>query len=186
MLTRLIDLHAVAIDNYDRLKDKIVFVLLQGYYVTDGDTIAVLRDVGDGRFSFASLRVQGVDTPEVHTTNALEKIAGKAVQNVVNGWMAATPGEVLQIAEYPGGKYRGRFMGDVQLGEGQFLSERLLQHGLALPYDGGTKTTWSTPALQGVIDECQKIMSTIPASVRDVSWAVPAINDYLKRMDAAA
>lgn len=82
-----------------------------------------------------SIRVAGVDTPEIRTKDPCEKrVANQAKEFVANLLQNAKRIDLTNIKR---GKYF-RIVADVEL-DGVQLSPLLLQHRYAYPYDGGTK-----------------------------------------------
>ena len=107
--------------------------------VYDGDTFKVtIRDwppiIGDK----ISVRILGIDTPELRAKCEAEKIlARKAKQFTVEKLSAASKVELLNLKR---GKYF-RILANVKV-DGKDLGSQLTQAGLAVPYDGGSKKNW--------------------------------------------
>lgn len=103
----------------------------------DGDTISV-NIIGwpDIIGTDISIRVAGIDTPEIRGKCVNEKYeAIKAKRFVTKKLLFAKRIKILNPVR---GKYF-RIVGDVWY-DGELLSQQLLDEGLAVPYDGGTKT----------------------------------------------
>lgn len=103
----------------------------------DGDTITVnligYRDiVGDE----IPIRVRGVDTPEIRGGCLTEKVRAIQAKRFVESELIMA--KRIKIINPDRGKYF-RIVGDVWY-DGKNLSDELLDRGLAVPYDGGTKT----------------------------------------------
>lgn len=103
----------------------------------DGDTIKVnivgYRDIIGLEIP---IRVAGIDTPEIRGKCVNEKVeAIKAKRFVAKELMYAKRIKILQPMR---DKYF-RIVGEVWY-DGKYLSSQLLSEGLAVPYDGGTKT----------------------------------------------
>lgn len=82
-----------------------------------------------------SIRVSGVDTPELRTKDKCEKQLGyKAKEYVAHLFKNA---KRIDLGNIQRGKYF-RIVAEVQI-DGEFLSEKLLKKGYAYPYEGGTK-----------------------------------------------
>lgn len=109
--------------------------------VIDGDTLLVHIDMGFRTWISQTIRLRGIDTPEV--TSA----AGLKASTEVKARLV--PCACLVVRTYKQEKY-GRFLADIFyktdtddaeriLSEGTFLNQELLDLGLAVPYDGGIK-----------------------------------------------
>lgn len=107
--------------------------------VYDGDTITIATllpyDGYNTIFKF-SVRLNGIDTPEMKGKNVSEKekTAAKYVQKIVEELLL---NKIVKLQNIQNEKY-GRLLADVYLGENS-INNLLLQMGYAVPYDGGTK-----------------------------------------------
>ncbi len=117
------------------------------YDVYDGDTIKVVIDRGFDETKKISVRIKGVDTPEVRTSNALEKETGLLIKTIVDLWMRKMVDPMFHSTDRD--KYSGRGVGHLyDLGfEENGIGAMLLHKGLAQPYDGGTKPEWTIEKL---------------------------------------
>lgn len=127
----------------------------------DGDTVKVAIVKG-GKTYKVTVRVLGVDTPEVRSKDPAEKAAGLRARNFVAAWAlpdkfsvdgdyteaalkaayAETP--VMLEVDFKGTEKYGRSIGAVyKPGCGASLSELLIANGHAVEYDGGTKAQFS-------------------------------------------
>ena len=102
----------------------------------DGDTFTLELDLGFGISRVDSVRIMGVDTPEVRggtiETKAAARLAkDEAAEFVANGE------NIYWISIEWAGKY-GRPLGDIEV-DGKLLTEFLLDNRLAAPYDGGNR-----------------------------------------------
>ena len=116
----------------------------------DGDTVTVnlidLQDI-DMDETYAVLwkkigiRVRGVDTPEIRTRCAQEKVLGKQAKALVKDLLKDA--EYLSLRNVKRGKYF-RIVADIIINPGTpdevNLKDVLLESGLAVAYDGGKKT----------------------------------------------
>jgi micrococcal nuclease len=107
--------------------------------VYDGDTITVAACIPDMRHDTAykfSVRLRGIDTPELRSKKADEKrvaqIARSALRNRILG-------KTVQLSNISKGKY-GRLISDVHH-EGVHLNDWMLSQRLAVIYKGGRKTS---------------------------------------------
>lgn len=110
--------------------------------VTDGDTIRVKapwlpKELGDD----IALRIVGIDTPEKGgraKCTAEAKLGDKATE-----YAKATikPGQIVQVVLVSWDKYGGRIDAHVYI-NGVSFADMQIREGLAVPYDGGTKSPW--------------------------------------------
>jgi len=101
------------------------------YTVTDGDTLALVMDLGFDLRLGMSVRLDGLNAPEV---SGAERPAGLVVTERVRQWVSAA-GQ-LYVRSTAKDKYAGRFVGVVLNEAGESLNDWLLQQRLAKPYDG--------------------------------------------------
>lgn len=102
----------------------------------DGDTLTVnIPGVPPLFGKMISVRVHGIDTPEIRTKNNCEKEAGRAARNLVAATLRNA--KKVELHNVQRDKYF-RILADV-LVDGRSLKEVLLKNNLAYAYDGGTK-----------------------------------------------
>lgn len=118
--------------------------------VHDGDTVKVLFEFG-GEIMKISLRILGVDTPEItagHGRLPEEKEAATKARDFVR--------ETLHRAELQGGvharfkewdKFGSRILAEILLTETTTLSDLLIKQGYAHPYHGEKKREWTKEEL---------------------------------------
>ncbi len=113
--------------------------------VLDGDTIEVEIDLGFEVTITQTLRLVGIDTPEIHATNAgVRELAMKAKDHVFKALSDGHPLVVRTIKAGRGGldKY-GRYLASVFYAGADGLlvnlNDELVALGLAKKYDGGAK-----------------------------------------------
>lgn len=110
----------------------------------DGDTITVTVPQALAIFGKRlSVRVKGVDTPELRTRDRCEKARAQGAKEFVSKELERASRIDLQGVER--GKYF-RIVADVVY-DGKNLSDQLLRMGYARPYHGGTKLNdpWCRP-----------------------------------------
>lgn len=112
--------------------------------VYDGDTItlaAMIPCISENPFKF-SVRLRGIDTPEMKTKDEDEREAAVIARDAV---VSMIHGKVVRLADVTTDKY-GRLLADVIVpGYSMSLSEWLVERRHAVAYDGGTKhrpTSW--------------------------------------------
>jgi endonuclease YncB( thermonuclease family) len=126
------------------------YMLLPIVEVYDGDTIkSDMSSRLPEPLHKVSVRIRGIDTPEkpaasYHETGKLSrakcvKEAELALQAKEFVEMMAFGFRKMKVDNFEWGKYGGRIVGDVKIG-GVDVATALINEGLAVPYDGGTKT----------------------------------------------
>lgn len=103
--------------------------------VIDGDSLAVVVDLGLGHRAFPRLRLRGIDCPEIYTR------AGRRARDFVSGVLSAV--DRIVISTWTTDVY-GRYLADVKylpaadaqqvLENGTYLNRQLIDRGLALRY----------------------------------------------------
>jgi endonuclease YncB( thermonuclease family) len=108
--------------------------------VYDGDTMMVdMHDYPPIVGENISVRVAGIDTPEIRTKDQKEKALAYQVRDYVITRVYSAKKIVLKRMKR--GKYF-RIIADVFL-DNKSLAKELLEKGYALPYEGGKKPDWS-------------------------------------------
>ncbi|WP_417811188.1 thermonuclease family protein [Thalassospira alkalitolerans] len=107
-----------------------------GEYAYDGDTIYVNIPGLPGEIAEMSVRVRGIDTPEIRGKCRAEKsLANKARDFARQSLKSA---KRVEFCEPEWGRYGGRVVASVRI-DGRALDQDLINQGLARPYDGKTK-----------------------------------------------
>jgi endonuclease YncB( thermonuclease family) len=104
--------------------------------VYDGDTLTIASKLpyeGCPIYRF-SVRINGIDCPEMRTKNQNEKTCAKMAKAKVYD---AVFGKIVTLQNVKLEKY-GRVLADVYIGDVS-LGDMLCQYNLAVKYDGGTK-----------------------------------------------
>jgi endonuclease YncB( thermonuclease family) len=112
-------------------------------YAIDGDTIKVLIDLGWRIQHTVSLRLNGVDAPELVGVSETHRRAASNVKQAVSEWTttAVSLGEVRLVSDQLD-KY-GRSLGDLVSDKMGSLCAWLSVIGLVRPYPGGTRSSWT-------------------------------------------
>lgn len=119
--------------------------------VYDGDTVIIDIDLGFHIWiRDQSVRVEGINTPEIRTKNLLEKEVGYLVRDYV-GNILKVDEEVVFLSKEIEGKF-GRLLGDFQINNKK-LTDVLLEKQFALPYFGGKKQMFTEEFLQRIKNE---------------------------------
>jgi len=108
--------------------------------VYDGDTFHSNLCALPVPLSTVSVRIAGIDTPEIRTTCASEKAMGYAAKKYLEDLFVGQTEVLVKNVEWD--KYGGRIGGDVFLADGSSVAERMIKSGLARPYTGGTRQSW--------------------------------------------
>lgn len=108
--------------------------------VYDGDTITIVSRLPyeDSPYYKFSIRLAGIDTPEIKGKSEQEKI--KAVQ-ARDELTALILNKCVELKNIQTEKY-GRILADVYL-DNLHLNKWLIEQGHAVPYNGGTKQSWN-------------------------------------------
>lgn len=106
--------------------------------VYDGDTITIAAYLpyrGSPLYRF-SVRLNGIDAPEMRTSDSNEKQVAQEAKEALSRLIF---GKLVTLMDTDTDKY-GRVLADVYL-EDLNLCDWMLEHRFAVPYDGGTKKT---------------------------------------------
>tara|TARA_Y100000114_G_scaffold13673_1_gene11057 strand:+ start:890 stop:1291 length:402 start_codon:yes stop_codon:yes gene_type:complete len=103
----------------------------------DGDTFAVTVPGLPNELARVSVRVRGVDTPEIRGECESEVAAAIRAREFTAAWVSAG----VQICRPEWGKYGGRVVADVSAG-GRNLAQDLIVRGLGREYNGGARKGW--------------------------------------------
>ena len=107
--------------------------------VYDGDTITVNIDQWPAVVGQAiSVRIRGIDTPEIRGQCQQEKQQAKKARDCVKSSLSSA--QHITLTNIERGKYF-RLVADVFVDD-QSLAAILLQQQLARPYDGGSRQPW--------------------------------------------
>lgn len=109
--------------------------------VIDGDTIQTKIETLPPPLSNVKIRINGIDTPEKgHLAKCeYEQIMGTtATKKLIE--IVGTSKQMV-IKDFKHDKYGGRYVADVFVRDIN-IGERMIELGLAKPYDGGKKGSW--------------------------------------------
>lgn len=115
--------------------------------VKDGDTVVLHLDLGFDITYRATVRLNGIDTPEMHSYTAT---AAQVAQSWVAAWFAAQK-QPIYLKSTKWDKYGGRVLGDVLTQDGRSLVEEMLKSKIGRPYKGEAKRPWTQEELTDVI-----------------------------------
>ena len=106
--------------------------------VLDGDTVVVEAKPWPQQTISVSVRIRGIDAPELHSRCPEIRIRAMAARRALASMLAAGGGR-LSLSSISGDKYFGRVVADVISTDGRDAAVTLLEAGLVLPYSGGRK-----------------------------------------------
>lgn len=118
-------------------RECIVYIPESGYVVDvyDGDTFTIaVWHSGIGKWCKYSVRVAGIDCPEMRTKNTNEAIVAKQAKSFTEAFALK---KHVQLKNVNREKF-GRILADVYV-DGKNLSAELLKNRLAVPYFGDAK-----------------------------------------------
>ena len=102
----------------------------------DGDTFKLRLDLGFDISRLVTVRVAGVDTPELRGGTVESKAAGKLARDEARRFVLKGA-DVCYLSQEWRGKY-GRALGDIS-SDGESLVEWLIAEGLGVRYTGGNR-----------------------------------------------
>ena len=107
--------------------------------VIDGDTLAVNIHVWLGQRVETSLRIDGIDTPEIRGKCDIEKKKAKAAKQEIIKLLDNNKIELYNIRL---GKYAGRILAKAKTTDGIDIASHMIKKGLARPYKGKKRLSW--------------------------------------------
>jgi micrococcal nuclease len=105
----------------------------------DGDTCYVTATVLPESLQKMSVRILGIDTPEIRGECDEEKALAKQGKVFANDLFKAA--KLIEYRDLEWDKYGGRILSNVYL-DGELYSKKIIDAGLARPYFGDKKETW--------------------------------------------
>ena len=106
--------------------------------VYDGDTLTAKVALWPSITVTTSVRLLGVDTPELRSKYACEKELAKAARAAAIAWIAGRP---ITIRNVRHGKYAGRVLAEVWI-DGKRLAHHMIDTGHGRIYHGGKREDW--------------------------------------------
>jgi micrococcal nuclease len=106
--------------------------------VYDGDTVKAIFPLNGVIYKW-NCRLTGIDTPEIRTSDRLQKKFGYEVRDLLRDKIL---NKVVTLKCQDLDKY-GRLLTEIWVGE-QNINQWLIDSGYAFAYDGGTKQSWSS------------------------------------------
>jgi micrococcal nuclease len=105
--------------------------------VIDGDTEDLRIDLGFNVFTEQRFRLLGINTPELHSKDADEKVRAKAAMNYLSGLLSSSP-LTARTSKDKQEKY-GRYLATIINNAGLDVNEEMVKAGHAKRYDGGKR-----------------------------------------------
>lgn len=105
----------------------------------DGDTCYVIAPTLPEPLQKMSVRILGIDTPEIRGECEEEKKLALEARALANKLFREAG--TIEFGNLKWDKYGGRVLVDVYL-DGKNYKDEIINAGLARPYDGGTKQGW--------------------------------------------
>ena len=105
----------------------------------DGDTCYVIAPTLPEPLQKMSVRILGIDTPEIRGECKEEKKLALEARALANKLFREAG--TIEFGNLKWDKYGGRVLVDVYL-DGKNYKDEIINAGLARPYDGGTKQGW--------------------------------------------
>ena len=110
--------------------------------VIDGDTVMVEAHPWPDQSVRVSVRLRGIDAPELRSKCALFRAAALKAKETLADIMS--PGDMVELRNISGGKYYGRVVADLSHAD-RDMGRMLIQTGLAVRYDGGKRARPACP-----------------------------------------
>jgi len=109
--------------------------------VYDGDTFTAIVGVWPNVSTTMSIRVNGIDTPELRGKCEEEKALARKAKTFTIDWLYDNMNNVV-LGNVKNGKYAGRVVADVLSASGESLASALVQNNLGYEYHGGKRKSW--------------------------------------------
>ncbi len=104
--------------------------------VIDGDTLKAIIPNLPPSLSQVSIRVNGIDTPELHGKCAKEKALANEAKTFLNNWFLATKNVKLDDLDWD--KFGGRILATVYF-DSVLVATTMIEKGYAVGYSGEKK-----------------------------------------------
>jgi endonuclease YncB( thermonuclease family) len=121
-----------AVDARDEISGPVTATVVR---VIDGDTFVAEAHVWPGETVRVSVRIRGIDAPELHSRCPRERLAAAEARDAL---AALLDRQNVKITNVGGGKYYGRVLADVETEDGE-VAPALLSRALVRYYSGGRR-----------------------------------------------
>ena len=105
--------------------------------VIDGDTAEIAIDLGFFIFRVESVRLNGIDAPEIHSSDQVERGFADKARTALAALLPV--GATILLRTIKDKEKYGRYLADIVTADNRNVSAALLATGLAIAYDGGAK-----------------------------------------------
>jgi endonuclease YncB( thermonuclease family) len=109
--------------------------------VLDGDTVSVRVHVWIGQEVETSVRIAGIDAPEIHGKCEKER---RMAENAKEELQSLISGNPILLTNIRLEKYAGRVLAAAQTKNGTDIARHMLDKGLVRPYRGEKRRPWCT------------------------------------------
>ena len=163
-----------------RRKKKAYFNELLSYEVVDGDTLKATLDLGYECYKTVTIRLLGVDTPELKSNNPLERDAAGLAKSVLIkllelAWAGQVELESESLDVY------GRPLGRIFMYKFNLDLGRTMQQLKAARYYSGSnaRNPWKDEDLKILIEECNKFLQDPLVKIRPLLAESSYLADYI-------
>ena len=111
--------------------------------IIDGDTVVVDAHPWPGHAVRVSVRLRGIDAPEIHSRCPAVREAGQRAREALATLLGGE--DRVDLHDISGGKYYGRVLAAISNRNGE-LAPILLARGFVRPYSGGARVKPPCPA----------------------------------------
>ena len=127
--------------------------------VIDGDTIEVIIDLGFGVYKNETIRLLGVDTPELNSQIPLEVEAAKIAKNRLSELLLDRDIFISTDKLHKDKYYRyGAFI-YLEKNSEISVNDMIIRSGLGRYYNGGTRLPWEQTTIQKIVNEAPSILT---------------------------
>lgn len=148
---RGLDLNQIDFGQVSNVPNKNIITECRIIKVYDGDTINIGFLIDNTTPFICSLRLDGIDAPEItlkNGTSKTEKETGLMVRDYIVQLLKDQPTYCILTKN---DKYGGRILGDILYGKKQInLSKHLLELGMVKEYHGQKKEKWTNSELNAI------------------------------------
>lgn len=107
--------------------------------VVDGDTVTVRLHVWIGQEIETLVRINGIDTPEIHGKCATERAQAQAARDEIRSLLSDNR---IKLKNVRLEKYAGRVLADAYATDGTDIRAHMIGKGFARPYGGEKRRGW--------------------------------------------
>jgi endonuclease YncB( thermonuclease family) len=107
--------------------------------VIDGDSFVAEARVWPGHTVTVSVRIRGIDAPEMKSRCEAERMAAKRSRAALEAMIGAGRVAMTNIG---GGKYYGRVLADVTAPDGRAVGPTMIAGNNVRTYSGGKRRSW--------------------------------------------